>query len=99
MKSKLKIVKRTKQQKLYDKQPRVIEAEHGFVFAVYRHADKQILRVGDELYNKVREVITGFYFDTKFEGGMYVATNLTTDLNRGISSVARIVLKPKLLIV
>lgn len=96
MKNKLRALKQTKAQKLFNKTPKLLEAKGGVITAVYRHHDKQIIRVGDQLLNfKTKQVITGIFCDTQANGNMYV----TTDLNTAWSAIATIVLAPKMIFV
>lgn len=96
MKKKLKALKQTKAQKLYHKTPKLINARDGEILAVYRHRDKQIIKVGDHLINyKEEQWITSIKCDTHASGNMYVTTNLGT----GYAGIAAINIKPKIIIV
>ena len=95
MKNKLKVVKQTKAQKLYNKTPKLINARDGEIVAVYRHRDKQLIKIGDELLNhKEDQYIVAIGADTHAAGNMYVTTNLS-----GRISIAAVVLKPKMILI
>lgn len=94
--SKLKAVKQTKYQKLFHKTPKIIEAKDGVITSVYRHRDKLIISVGDELLNhKQKQFITEIKADTRFSGNMSVVTSIDT----GHSGIANIVPIPKMIFV
>lgn len=98
MKSKLKVIPRTKKQKeadkLYYKTPRVLIAKDGTITSIYRHRDNETITIGRQLETnlKLNVVVTGIFSDTSAAGNMYV----TTSLDSAKIAIASLVVKPNL---